>query len=41
MIGKLIYAYLIGTTVGFMLGTRYVWDYHIEQKEKLWFKHSS
>ena len=41
MIGKLIYAYLIGITTGFVLGARYVYDYHIEQREKLWSKHSS
>jgi hypothetical protein len=35
MIGKLIYAYLIGITTGFVLGARYVYDYHIEQRDKL------
>jgi len=36
---RVIYAYLVGATVGFMVGARYVYDYHIQDKEKLWSKH--
>lgn len=39
MIWKLVYAYSIGITVGFMLGAKYVYDYHVEQKEKEWDNH--
>jgi hypothetical protein len=35
MIAKLIYAYLIGITTGFVLGARYVYDYHTELRDKL------
>lgn len=34
---RLVYAYLIGVTAGFMMGTRYVYDYYIEQRET-WYK---
>lgn len=34
MIWKLVYSYAIGISVGFMLGARYVYDYHTEQRDK-------
>lgn len=34
---RLVYAYIVGVTAGFIMGARYVYDYHIEQREK-WYK---
>ena len=34
---KLIYAYLVGVSAGFIMGAKYAYDYHIEQRDS-WYK---